>query len=202
MTAQRLFPNGTLPSSAVLGAATSRAADGRCIYHGYSQIPLYVHRKEAESLNGPARIGRVSLSKTGRTFEYRGQKLQRQKGGYKWNYVETGDHYWISGSRRDGKERLYLQSRPVEIDGDVREEYWTKICRMPEAKKRTSTAPICRRATSRPRRRCPERKIDIAKWFGTPRARREERLHICADRSDFTQFFQNASRIQPARLNR
>jgi hypothetical protein len=99
---------------------------------------MYIERK-AESLNGPARIARVTLSKTGRTLEYRGRKFQRSKGGYKWNYfdVETGDHYWISGPRRDGKDRLYLQStQPVEIDEDVREEYWTKVRKIPEAKKR------------------------------------------------------------------
>lgn len=89
---------------------------------------MYIERK-AESLNGPARIGRVTFSKTGRTVEYRGQKFQKSK-GYKWNHfdIETGDHYWISGPRKDGRDRLYPQSsQPVEIDDDVREEYWTEI---------------------------------------------------------------------------
>jgi hypothetical protein len=89
---------------------------------------MYIERK-AESLNRPARIGRVTLSKTGRTLEYRGQKFQKSKGG-KWNHFdgETGDHYWISGPRKDGRDRLYPQSsQPVEIDDDVREEYWTEI---------------------------------------------------------------------------
>jgi hypothetical protein len=98
---------------------------------------MYVERK-AESLNGSARIGRVALSKTGRTVEYRGQKFQKSKSGYKWNYfdVETGDHYWISGPRKDGQDHLYPQStKPVEIDEDVREEYWTKIRGMPVGSK-------------------------------------------------------------------
>ena len=99
---------------------------------GKSRI-MYIER-EAESLNGPARIGRVTFSKTGRTVEYRGQKFRKSKSGYKWNHfdVETGDFYWISGPRKDGQDRLYPQSsRPVEIDEDVREEYWTEICGMP-----------------------------------------------------------------------
>jgi len=90
---------------------------------------MYIERK-AEGLNGPARIGRITFSKTGRTIEYRGKKFQKSKSGYKWNHfeVETGDHYWISGPRKDGQDRLYLKSTvPVEIDEDVREEYWTKI---------------------------------------------------------------------------
>ena len=98
---------------------------------GKSRI-MYIERK-AESLNGPARIGRVTFSKTGRTVEYRGQKFQKST-GYKWNHfdVETGDRYWISGPRKDGQDRLYPQSsRPVEIDEDVREEYWTDIRGMP-----------------------------------------------------------------------
>ena len=90
---------------------------------------MYIERKE-ESLNGPARIGRVTFSKTGRTVEYRGRKFQKAKGGYKWNHfdVETGDQYWISAPRKDGQDRLYPQStQPIEIDGDVRDEYWTSI---------------------------------------------------------------------------
>lgn len=100
---------------------------------------MYIERK-AESLNGPARIGRITSSKSGRTVEYRGQKFQKSRSGYKWNHfdVETGDHYWISGPRKDGKDRLYPQSKqPVEIDDDVREEYWIKIRGLPAAKKRT-----------------------------------------------------------------
>lgn len=99
---------------------------------------MYIERK-AESLNGPAHIGRVTLSKTGRTVEYRGRKFQKSKSGYKWNHfdVETGAEYWISGPRRDGQDRLYPQStRPVEIDDDVREEYWLEIRRQPEFRRR------------------------------------------------------------------
>jgi hypothetical protein len=99
---------------------------------------MYIERK-AETLNGPARIGRVTFSKTGRTLEYRRRKFQKSRSGFKWNHfdIETGDHYWISGPRHDGKDRLYPQStRPVEIDEDVREEYWTRIRKMPAAKKR------------------------------------------------------------------
>ncbi len=64
---------------------------------------MYVECK-AENLNGPARIGRVSFSKTGKTLYYGGRSFQSIKGGYKANYfdLETGDEYWISGCRKDG----------------------------------------------------------------------------------------------------
>jgi hypothetical protein len=52
--------------------------------------------------------------------------------GYKANYydVETGERYWVSGPKRNGQDRLY--GGLVEIDEDVREEYWTEIRREPE----------------------------------------------------------------------
>ncbi|MFI5385875.1 MAG: 1-deoxy-D-xylulose-5-phosphate synthase [Fimbriimonadales bacterium] len=94
---------------------------------------MYVENK-SESLNGPARIGRVSFSKTGKTLYYRGKTFQSLKGGYKSNYydMETGDRYWISGCRKDGDDRLYISRLPIEIDEDVRHEYWTAIRGMPE----------------------------------------------------------------------
>jgi len=91
---------------------------------------MYIESK-AESLNGPAWIGRVTFSKSGRSLTYRGNTLQKLGGnGFKANYfdVATGDHYWVSGPRRDGRDRLYEQStRAVEIDADVAEEYWSTI---------------------------------------------------------------------------
>ena len=83
----------------------------------------------APGLTGPARIGRVSFSKTGRTLYYNGRSFQSLKGaGSKSNYydLETGEEYWISGPREDGADRLYGERIPVEIDDDVREEYWTQ----------------------------------------------------------------------------
>src|SRR5713226_353229 len=81
---------------------------------------MYIERK-AGSLTGPARIGRVTFSQTGRTLYYRGQRFQSLKGaGFKSNYydVENGEDYWISGPKRDGGDALY-GSTPIEIDDDV-----------------------------------------------------------------------------------
>lgn len=95
---------------------------------------MYIERKGGD-LTGAARIGRVTFSKTGRTLYYRGQKFQSLKGaGFKSNYydVETLENYWISGPKRDGGDRLYGSSLPVEIDEDVQAEYWRDIRRQPE----------------------------------------------------------------------
>jgi hypothetical protein len=102
---------------------------------------MYVESK-AGGLVGQARIGRVSYSRTFGTLYYAGRAFQSLKGtGFKANYfeVETGDHYWISGPRHDGEDRLYVSNLPVEIDEDVREEYWTKIRRQPKHASRTTT---------------------------------------------------------------
>jgi hypothetical protein len=101
---------------------------------------MYIERKAGE-LTGEARIGRVSFSKSGRTLSYAGKSFQSLKGtGYKANYsdVETGDEYWISGCKRDGGDRLYGERVPVEIDADVRDEYWTEIRQEPENKNKAT----------------------------------------------------------------
>lgn len=91
---------------------------------------MYIENK-SESLNGPARIGRVTFSKTGKTITYAGRTFQSLKGsGFKGNYfdVDSGERFWISGPRKDGKDRLYAESSAaVEIDPDVAEEYWRDI---------------------------------------------------------------------------
>jgi hypothetical protein len=103
-----------------IGYLTAQAMRSRIMYIEY----------KGNGLTGLARIGRVSFSKTGRTLYYAGRSFQSLKGdGFKANYfdVETGEHYWISGPRRDGADRLYGEAVPIYIDEDVRREYWTAI---------------------------------------------------------------------------
>jgi hypothetical protein len=97
---------------------------------------MYIEYKGAgdnEQIVGPARIGRVTFSKSGKTIYYRGKSLQTLSGsGFKANYfdVETGERYWISGCKKDGQDALY--GTQVEIDDDIREEYWLTIRNKPE----------------------------------------------------------------------
>jgi hypothetical protein len=84
---------------------------------------------------GPARIGRMTFSKSGKSIQYQGKTFQSLKGsGFKSNYydVETGEEYWISGCRKDGMDALY--NTEVEIDNDVQEEYWVEIRGLPQNK--------------------------------------------------------------------
>jgi hypothetical protein len=76
------------------------------------------------------------------TLHYGGKAFQSLKGsGFKANYfdVATGEHYWISGPRKDGTDALYATNVPTEIDEDVREEYWSVIRKKPSLKARKHT---------------------------------------------------------------
>ena len=83
--------------------------------------------------NGPAWIGRVTFSKTGKTIYYRDLKLERAKCAC-GNHVdaETGDEYWVSGPKKNGEDRYPWAGERVHIDEDVREEYWREIRNQPE----------------------------------------------------------------------
>ena len=107
---------------------------------------MYVENKSAgppgrRGVWGPARIGRVTFSKSGKSLYYNGKTLRSLGGrGYKANYydVDTGDRYWISGPKKNGADGLY-GPRPTPIDDDARVEYWTLIRRLPERKNQKVT---------------------------------------------------------------
>ncbi len=92
---------------------------------------MYIELKQADhNDNGPARIGRVTFSKTGRTIYYKGKAFQSLKGTVIcWNYfdIESRVVYWISGPKKNGEDRHSAGSGNVEIDEDVREEYLRDI---------------------------------------------------------------------------
>src|SRR4051794_6021266 len=92
---------------------------------------MYIERK-AGALQGEARIGWVELSRSKRTYSYRGRQLKKVGSGYKYNCIdiETGDTYWVSGPKRRGGDSLY--GMLVEIDDDAREEYWVNVRASPE----------------------------------------------------------------------
>ncbi len=100
-----------------------------------STIIMYIEYKGDDGIVGSARIGRVKFSKSGKSVHYDGKTFETLNGsGFKSNYfdVATGNHYWISGCRKDGCDALY--STTAEIDEDVREEYWLEIRSLPESK--------------------------------------------------------------------
>ena len=94
---------------------------------------MYIENK-AGGISGPARIGRVAFSQTGKSIYYQGKTFSSLKGqGFKANYfdVKTGDAYWISRCKKRGGDRLY--PGVIEIDDDAREEYWVSVRQMPSS---------------------------------------------------------------------
>ena len=84
----------------------------------------YIENKDGH-IDGPqARIGWVEVSKTGRTFYYRGRSLQRGN-MVRGNHFDTesGEEYWISGVKKRGSNVHWAESVDVHIDDDAQEEY-------------------------------------------------------------------------------
>jgi hypothetical protein len=98
---------------------------------------MYIECKTGRNDRGGARIGRVTLSKTGRTLFYKGLVLQSLRGkGISANYVNvnTDLQYWCSRPKKNGKDRHWAGSGAVAIDADVVDEYWREIrgCEPPD----------------------------------------------------------------------
>ena len=88
---------------------------------------------KGDGLAGPARIGWATVKDRGKRIDYAGRTFRTKSGsGFKANFyeVESGDDYWISGCRKDGRNALY--STDVQIDPDALEEYWVSIRKLPE----------------------------------------------------------------------
>lgn len=87
---------------------------------------MYIEDKSG-ALSSMSRIGWVEISRSARSYTYAGKRFLKTKSGYKYNCIEegTGARYWISGPKRRGGDTLY--GGVVDIDDDVRVEYWTEI---------------------------------------------------------------------------
>ncbi|MEM7277934.1 MAG: 1-deoxy-D-xylulose-5-phosphate synthase [Pseudomonadota bacterium] len=94
---------------------------------------MYIELK-TDGLKGKGRISRVNFSKTGKSIYFNDLTLVSTKGTpLKANYFceETLEDYWVSNPKRDGNDSLF--PAVVEIDADVRAEYWTNIRKSPES---------------------------------------------------------------------
>jgi len=69
---------------------------------------MYIESK-AEGLNGSARIGRVTYSKTGTTVYYQGKAFRKIQ-GFKANFIEAevSDEFWASGRRCDRPKEYWI----------------------------------------------------------------------------------------------
>ena len=79
----------------------------------------YIELKSGHANNGPAWIGIVELSKSGRTVYFNGKALKSSGGaGISGNFydLETGEEYWVFGVKKDGTDRHKLGGGKVKID--------------------------------------------------------------------------------------
>jgi hypothetical protein len=109
---------------------------------------MYIEQKTGDSAQ--AFIGRVTFSKSGKTIYYRDKAFKSVGDGNYGNYygfdkeeyianqnAKEWRHlayevYWISGPKKNGSDRLFGRTPVIQIDEDVREEYWTTIRGLPE----------------------------------------------------------------------
>jgi hypothetical protein len=85
----------------------------------------YIELKTGHNDDGPAWIGEVRQSRSGRTLYFNGKAFQRAKGGASGNYldVETGEVYWISGVKKRGHDRHWAGYGKITIEARVVNEY-------------------------------------------------------------------------------
>lgn len=84
---------------------------------------MYVELKSGND-RGPAWIGRIRSSKSGRTLFYQGRTLERSH-RVSGNHVDinSGEEFWVSGIKKDGTDRHWAGAGAVDIDQDVLDEY-------------------------------------------------------------------------------
>ena len=90
---------------------------------------MYIELKSGYSDNGPAWIGRVRMSRAGRTVYFNGQAFKRSGRGSSGNHfdLETGDMYWISRVKHDGSDRHWAGSGKITIEADSVKEYLRRV---------------------------------------------------------------------------
>ncbi|HVW13619.1 MAG TPA: hypothetical protein VHB54_07360 [Mucilaginibacter sp.] len=86
---------------------------------------MYVELKTGQSNRGPAWIGKAFFSKTGRTIYFNGLAFLKGERHGEGNYLEriSGDSYWISGLKKDGKDRHWAGGGKIKIAKGVIPEY-------------------------------------------------------------------------------
>jgi hypothetical protein len=86
-----------------------------------SQIK-YIELKTGFSDNGPAWIGKVEFSKSGKTIYFNGHAFKGNGHGL-CSDLETHEIYWVSGVKKNGQDRHWAGNGKIMIDRMVVEEY-------------------------------------------------------------------------------
>lgn len=84
---------------------------------------MYIEKGTGYNHDGPAWIGYVDFSRTGRKAYFNGQAFSSGKGYGRC--VETGDQYWISGVKKRGSNRHVWGHGKILVSRDALAEFLT-----------------------------------------------------------------------------
>ena len=82
----------------------------------------YIELKTGYSDNGPAWIGKVEFSKSGKTVYFNGRAFKGNGHGYCFD-IETKETYWISGIKKNGQDRHWAGNGKIMLDRQFVNEY-------------------------------------------------------------------------------
>jgi hypothetical protein len=91
----------------------------------------YIELKTGYADDGPAWVGRVVLSRSGRTVYFGRKALKRGNLGAGNHYdAETGEAYWVSGVKKTGPDRHWAGAGRVFIEASAVSEYLAAVGRL------------------------------------------------------------------------
>ena len=82
----------------------------------------YIELKSGYSDDGPAWIGKVEFSKSGKSVYFNDHAFKGNGHGGCTD-IESGKIYWITGIKKDGQNRHWAGTGKIMIDKDVVSEY-------------------------------------------------------------------------------
>ncbi len=82
----------------------------------------YIELKSGYSDNGPAWIGMVEFSKSGKSVYFNGHSFLGNGHGLSID-IETREVYWITGIKKNGENRHWAGTGKIMIDKEVVEDY-------------------------------------------------------------------------------
>lgn len=90
----------------------------------------YIELKTGFGHTGPAWIGLVSFSKSNKTLYFDGKAFQSLEGnGIYGNYydIESGDEYWISGVKKNQRDRHIYGGGMIQVERGIVEQYLKEV---------------------------------------------------------------------------
>lgn len=82
----------------------------------------YIELKTGYADNGPAWIGKVEFSRSGKTVYFNGHALKGNGHGA-CSDLESREIYWISGIKKNGQDRHWAGGGKIMIDRNIVDEY-------------------------------------------------------------------------------